>query len=397
MMQSIKTASLPFTARERRWGLVAAIASVTVFGLSVGQGTPLLSLLLEQRGTDATLNGINAAVSFLGVLVGPLLAPRGVRWLGVRNVLLLGFSLDIILVLGLKAFDSVTAWFALRVLLGVVGSCLFTAGEAWINQLSGDVNRGRIIGLYAGALSAGFGIGPLVLSLTGIEGWLPFIANAGITAAAALPLLGVGSASRSFGQERGARPLAMFARAPIILALVAMFGLYESALMTLLPIWGVRIGLSEQLAAATLSAIYAGSIVLQVLIGWLSDRISRIAALRLCGAVGLAGAILLLNVTGSPLMLYGLLFAWGGIASGVYPIVLSMTGDRFRGADLIAANAAMIIAYGLGSLMGPVFGGAAMDIRNPQGLFWLFVLLFIGLLAVTGLLASHSRSATADR
>ena len=83
----------------------------------------------------------------------------------------------------------------------------------------------------------------------------------------------------------------MFARAPAILGAVAVFGLYEAALMALLPIWGVRSGLTERLAAATLSAVYFGSIVLQVLIGWLSDRISRLAALRLCGAVGLVGAI----------------------------------------------------------------------------------------------------------
>ena len=62
--------------------------------------------------------------------------------------------------------------------------------------------------------------------------------------------------------------------------------------MALLPIWGVRIGLSVRLAAATLSAVYFGSIVLQVLIGWLSDRLSRLAALRLCGVVGLLGAML---------------------------------------------------------------------------------------------------------
>ena len=140
----------------------------------------------------------------------------------------------------------------------------------------------------------------------------------------------------------------MFARAPAILGAVAVFGLYESALMALLPIWGVRSGLTERMAAGTLSAVYFGSIVLQVLIGWLSDRVSRLAALRLCGAVGLVGAVALLSVPASPLVLFGLLFVWGGVASGIYPVALSMAGDRFRGGDLVSVNAAMIIAYGLG-------------------------------------------------
>ena len=49
----------------------------------------------------------------------------------------------------------------------------------------------------------------------------------------------------------------------------------------------------------------------------------------------------------------------------------------------MSVNAAMIIAYGLGGLAGPPVGGAAMDIRNPQGLLWLFVVLFAGLLAAS--------------
>ena len=148
---------------------------------------------------------------------------------------------------------------------------------------------------------------------------------------------------------------------------MAVFGLFESALMSLLPIWGVRSGLTERMAAGTLSAVYFGAIALQVLIGWLSDRVSRLAALRLCGAVGLVGAVALLSVPASPLVLFGLLFAWGGVASGIYPVALSMAGDRFRGGDLVSVNAAMIIAYGLGGLVGPAAGRGGDGSPQPAG------------------------------
>src|SRR3954468_8834499 len=136
-MHGTGTTQQPITSSERRWSLAAAIASVTVFGLGIGQGAPLLSLLLELRGTNATLNGLNAGGAFLGVIVGPLLAPRCVRSLGIRNFLLICFALDIAVILAMKVFDSLTAWFALRVLLGLVGSSIFTSGEAWINLLAG--------------------------------------------------------------------------------------------------------------------------------------------------------------------------------------------------------------------------------------------------------------------
>jgi MFS family permease len=389
-MPSTNASRLPEPEHERCWSLAAAIASVTVFGLSVGQAGPLLSLLLEQRGTDATLNGLNAGATFIGVLIGPLLTPRLIRRCGIRDFLLICFALDIALFLAMKPLDSITAWFVLRPLNAAVGSSIFTAGEAWINQLAGDAGRGRILGVYAAALSAGFGLGPLILSVTGVVGWPPFVANAVISALAAVPLAGVRRTASSFGSEGAATPLRMFARAPGIMATVVVFGLYEAALVNLLPIWGVRSGLDQRLTAATLSAVFFGSIVLQVLIGWLSDRLSRLAALRLCGVVGLAGAALLATLTMPPALLFIVLFIWGGTASGIYPVALSIAGDRFRGGDLVSVNAAMIIAYGLGGLVGPPLGGIAMDVRNPQGLLWLFVILFGALVAVL-LIAPQTR------
>jgi len=390
-MAETNAALTPLTPAERRWSLAAAIASASVFGLGIGEGAPLLSLLLETRGTGTTLNGLNAASAFLGVLLGPLLAPYCVRRLGIRDFLLMCFALDIVVVLLVKASGGIAAWFALRMLLGVIGSSIFTASEAWINLLAGDRTRGRVIGLYATGLSAGFGLGPLVLAVTGIAGWPPFIANAVITATAALPLLRVGNLARDFGRERGASPLVMFARAPFIMLAVALFGFYETALLTLLPIWGVRIGLSTRFAAATVSAVYAGAIAAQVLIGWLSDRWARLTVLRLCGGAGLIGAALVMTSAAPSPALFGLLFVWGGIAAGIYPVALGMAGDRFRGGDLLTVNAAIIIAYGLGALLGPALGGAAMDLWNPRGLPALFVLLFALFLAATLLFREPDR------
>jgi MFS family permease len=378
--------------RTRRWSLAAAITSVTVFGLSIGQSVPLLPLLLEQRGTDVTITGLNASATFIGVILGPLLTPRCVRRLGVRDFLLLCFAGDIVLFLAMKAFDSLAAWFVLRAALGLVGSAIFTASEAWINLLAGDAGRGRVIGIYGAALCAGFGIGPLLLSITGIEGWAPFLGNAAITALATIPLFCASDATRSLGGEPGAGMLRIAARAPLILGVVALFGMFEAALMALLPIWAVRSGLGTRQAAAALSTIYIGSIVLQLLVGWLSDKLSRMAALRLCGAVGLAGALALASLRLPPGVLLCLLFVWGGTAAAIYPVALSMAGDRFRGAELVTVNAAIIMAYGCGALAGPVLGGVAMDLRNPQGLPWLFAMLFAGLLSgVVGRIKAATR------
>lgn len=371
------------TPADRRRGLTAAICCVTVFGLSIGEGAPLLSLLLERRHIDALMNGLNAGSAFIGVLLGPLLAPRIVRKLGLQRMLLGCIALDIAGFMTMRVFDGLAAWFVLRIALGLVGSSLFTVSEAWITMLAGDAARGRILGIYAAALSAGFGLGPLLLYFTGIAGWPPFILNAVITAAAAIPLLWIGAAAEGFGREHAANPLAMFARAPFLLFAVVVFGLYETALLNLLPVWGVRVHLSQGTAAAMISAVYIGAIAGQMLVGTISDKVGRRPALLLCVCTGLVGAAIVPLVAGSTFPLFAVLFVWGGIASGIYPVALGMAGDRFAGAELVALNAAIIIAYGFGSLIGPTLAGAAMDAWDPQGLLGYFAALFAMLLLIT--------------
>lgn len=370
--------------RMQRLNLAAAITSVAVFGIGIGQSAPLLSLLLEGRGIDAALSGINAAATFIGVLLGPWIAPAAVRQLGATTALLVSFALDIVLFLSMKAFDSIGAWFVLRFLLGLIGANIFTISEAWINRLAAGEHRGQIVGLYAGALAAGFAIGPLVLSITGVAGWAPFVVNACITAGAMLPLIAVRRNTMDFATQQPATLRSIIARAPLILGAVGLFGLYESALMTLLPVWGVRTGLSDRGAAATMTAIYLGALALQVPLGMLSDRLSRRTALWICGMTGLVGAALLPMLATTHLPLFALLVVWGGVAFGIYPIALSMAGDQFHDAELVAVNAALISAYGLGALAGPILGGVAMDAWNPHGLAALFVVLFAGFTLAVG-------------
>lgn len=363
--------------------LAAAIACVTVFGLSVGLSVPLLSLLLDERGVNPVLTGLNAGAAFIGVLLGPLLTAPSIRRIGVRPHLILCLALDIVVFLALRVFQGLGAWFVLRMALGLIGSGIFTASEAWINRLAGDANRGRVVGAYAAALGAGFGLGPLLLWLTGIAGWAPFIANGAIGLAAMIPLMLAGGEAARLSWDRPPSPFRMIRRAPFLLFAVAMFGFYETSAMAILPLWGVRIGLTPTEAAGTISAIYFGTVVLQVPLGAYSDRAGRRAALLLCAGVGVAGAALLPLAADHVAGLAALLLVWGGLASGIYPIALGIAGDRFRGGELLSANAALVMAYGTGSLAGPFLGGAALDAWSPGGFPAFLATVFLGLGGVT--------------
>ena len=237
--------------------------------------------------------------------------------------------------------------------------------------------------IYATVLSATLGVGPLLLPITGIAGWPPIIANALLALFAGLPLL---ATPIRLGLAEDAAPLGLVALAaalPAVPAAVVVFGLFEGATLALLPVWGVQIGLSPDLAASTLSAIYFGGIVFLLPLGWASDRIARLGVLRICGVAAFLGGALIPFLGGSMIAIFLALFLWGGFAGALYPVALSMAGDRFRGPQLVAANAAVVICYGVGSLAGPELGGAAMTLSGPHGLMWLVALAVLIFLPAT--------------
>jgi MFS family permease len=316
--------------------------------------------------------------------------PWAARVLGAKPLMLGCLGAGLVCFALMMLSDNLPLWFVLRFGMGVAGSGLFTASEAWIGSLAVDRDRGRIMAIYATVLSATLGVGPLLLPFTGIAGWPPIIANALLALLAGLPLL---ATPIRLGLAEQTAPLglaALTAALPVVLAAVVVFGLFEGATLALLPVWGVQTGFSPDLAAATLSAIYFGGIALQLPLGWASDRIARLTVLRICGVVAFLGGALIPFVGASMTATFLALFVWGGFAGALYPVALSMAGDRFRGQQLVAANAAVVMCYGFGSLAGPIFGGAAMTLAGPHGLMWLVALAVLIFLPATFLRGRQS-------
>jgi MFS family permease len=268
----------------------------------------------------------------------------------------------------LPVFDTLGAWYPLRFALGIGIGILFVVSETWINQITPDEKRGRIMGIYGAVLAAGFATGPVLIRFTGIEGALPFIVAAAVTATAALPPLLFGRDAPALA-GRPAGGLGHFLRAaPTAMAGVFLFGFLEGAWGSFLPLYGVRGGLDVGDSALLLSALLAGAIILQIPIGWLADRMDRRRLLMFCAAAAALGGAGLPVAFAAGAVLWLWLFVTGGLAEGVYTASLTILGERFRGPDLAAASAALVMMYSMGSLVGPPVAGAAMDLWDPHGL-----------------------------
>lgn len=372
------------SSEQRRRGLVAAISVATVAGIGLSMLYPLLSLALERMGAATTTVGVLAMVGSVAALVVTPMIPLGIRRIGVMPLLVGAVSVAIGCTLAFHALPEVWIWFPLRFVNSAALILLFVVSEIWINQLAEAHHRGRVLGIYVACFSAGAAVGPALLFAIGTEGWLPYLAVAGTMAIAALPLAFVRGVTPVFHDEPS-MPFSHFVVAAPLAGLAALaYGAAETSLIHLLPIFGVRSGLSPERAALLLSLYGVGNVVLQLPIGWVADRVDRRRLLLGCAAVGAAGGVALPWAIGVPVVLEVGIILWGGVVVGIYTIGLAVLADRFRGSDLAAANSAFIFLYSIGMLVGPPAAGVAMDVWDPNGLGGAIAAMFVAYLVAAG-------------
>lgn len=368
------------TPRLRRRNLIAVITSMAVTTLIYGLSMPLLALALNHQGVDPALIGLSTASQFLaGFAVAPF-APRFMRAPGPAVSMLCAIGVSLLVFLLLPVFPNVWAWFPLRFVLGAAGSYLWMAGDAWVNQVAEEHSRGRVVALYSMATAAGFASGPLLLTRTGSTGALPFLVSAVVVGVSALPLLlAVGIAPRLEGRASRRMP-GYLLLAPVAMFICATYAAAEGILLAFLPIYGLQLGVAEKSALYLITVMGLGGIACQLAIGWLADRMDRMLLTALCAGAIVAGtAGLPLGFAHPPWnALY--MFLYGGALGALYTMGVVLMGERFRGADLAAASALYGVMWGVGSIVGPPLGGAALELWPPHGMPAVVALLFLAFL-----------------
>ena len=368
-----------------RWlSIGAAIASISVVGIAIGLGVPLLSFILEGRGHSATMIGLNTAVAGIASIAAaplatPLAARFGVVWTMLAMILVGAFAF-----LGFYFATSFWMWFPLRAILHVALTILFILSEFWISMSAPPHRRGFVLGVYATVLSLGFAFGPWLYAQMGSTGFLPFGVTFVVVLLAAIPVLAAAGESPEI--HTGDEPVGFFRYiwlVPTATAAVLVFGAVETGGFALFPIYGNRIGYSESDAALLLSMIGLGNVILQIPLGMLSDRIGdRRILLAACAAVGLIGMLALPWFATNWAIAAAVLFVWGGVVAALYTVGLAHLGTRLTGRELASANAAFVFCYGFGMLVGPQAIGIGMDLIGPDGFGYSLALFFAAYIAL---------------
>lgn len=347
--------------------LVAAIAAISVAGAGFGHSLPLFSVLLETYEASDFVIGSNTAFAAIAALLGAPFYPRLIARIGIRLFLLLSLAIMVLpYLLVFWAGERIWLWYPLRFIFSLGGAGLFAGSEIWINGLAPDRVRGKVIGIYATCLSLGFAGGPLILRVTGYEGFVPFLAGAAVFSLAAVPLLIARSPVVS-KEDHGSIFTPMF-RMPVIFGAAAMFAGVESAMLIFLPVLALELGHGVGVGAQGLTVYGIGLVAAQFPIGQLADRYPPRLVVAGCAAASALFAVTVPLVQQDIRLLYGALFAWGGALGGIYTAGLVVVGNRFKGTALAAANTGFVFAYAAGAVLGPFVAGTSRTLLGADGM-----------------------------
>ncbi|HEY1972366.1 MAG TPA: MFS transporter [Pseudonocardia sp.] len=205
---------------------------VAIAVCAVGWGANQFTALLPMYRTDLHLSGPTAQATFacyvLGLVPGLLLGGPAADRHGRRAVLLPATGLSVLSGLVLIAGQLGIGWLFLgRLFAGIASGGAFSAGTAWLKELSEPVSTSVSSGQGARratvAMTLGFGVGPLVAGA--VAQWAPapgplaYLPHLALALAAIGLLLGTPDGRR---QPSAARPDRRFTGVPIALRRAAL-------------------------------------------------------------------------------------------------------------------------------------------------------------------------------
>lgn len=359
------------SSRYTFWVLIIVVA---VAGANQGLTIPLLAVLLENRGVSSVVNGLNATALYIGVvLVSPWLEIP-LRRIGYRNTIFWGLVLLTGATLLVPLFSSLTVWFVLRLLMGVGDSTLHYASQMWVTKIASAKNRGRDLSLYGLAFAVGFGVGPLGLNLLPFGLWVPFGALLILYAAAYMLLARIKNEFPDAIQQTEKKQnkyVTVLRLGWLALIPSFLYGFMETSLNGSFPVYALRTGLSLEWVSLLLPEFILGSVILQMPLGALSDRVGRKQVMFVCALIGALAFFLFPLAQENVWLMMFLLAAAGAAVGSFYSLGLAFAADILPASLIPTAGIVAGIHFGIASILAPGVNGYLMQVWEPWTMFWL--------------------------
>lgn len=368
---SASTPPLPNSVPTRfNWGLISVFGS-TLFQLSgIFMLSPWLLLMLKDREVSTTMAGLFAATTWLGVFVITPFASALTQRLGRRPSMWLASLVPVLAAVGFLATEVLWVWFVLQLLAGIAGGLRWVLAEAFIAEFAPPAQIGKYIGTYATMVGLTFVIGPTLLAWLGATSpyalWLVIgLLFIGLGWTALIPQLPPDHDTHTARVGLHGLWHAVLAH-PVIMLAGFLGGFFELGLASILPLYGLALGLSASTAALLVSVSGLGGTLAALPAGMAADRFASPAQGRRTLMAGFAVLILLSSAAlflqpYVPLLVWPVVFAWGAAGGVLYTLAMIDIGAREKGITLVNSTAVLVLTYTLGGLVASAASGALIQ------------------------------------
>jgi len=284
------------------------------------------------------------------------------------------------------------SWTILRVLIGFCMSGVYVTAESWLNDAATNQTRGKVLSAYMMAQTLGI-IGAQGLLTLGDAGTSVLFIGASILVSISFaPIL---LSVTTVPAVEVARPMALrnlFTGSPLGTVGIFLLGTVYATQSGMGAVFGSQIGLTPTQIALFVAMLFAGALVLQYPIGWLSDRVDRRKLIFGSAALGATFCAVGWVTEGGlvPLMISA--FFAGGVTTPLYALFLAYTNDSLAAEDMPSASGGLVFTFGLGAIAGPLLTGWVMGMLGPFA-FWLVLGVTFASIAVYALYRMTQRAA----
>lgn len=346
-----------------------------------GMNALLLPVRGGQEGFSAFSLGLLGTGWALGFVTGCLVVSKLVARVGhIRSYSVMA-SLAALAVLTSLLLLTPYAWVPLRALSGFCFAGAAMIVESWLNEQVDRESRGKVFGVYQMVNLTATTAGQLVLTVGDTRGYLFFVVAAMVYAMALIPTAAFST--------RAPKPLVasklnlkeLWVNSPVAVVSVVLMGVSNSSFGTLAAVFAAQMQLPlTQVALFVALPVLAGAII-QVPVGAISDRIDRRIVMIIIGFLGVAADLLFIFFAGpSHYALIGFSLMFGMAIFTMYPLAVAHANDHAPAEGYVRTSGGLLLLFGIGSIVGPLMAGLAMELRGPSGLFMVTLVAHVGVI-----------------
>lgn len=357
--------------------MIATLAPVGALLLSVAlllTGNGLQGTLLPVRASLENFGplsiGVMGSAYYVGFVAGCVLTPKLIRRVGHIRLFTAMVAVASVVPLLHAILVGAPGWWLLRGMTGLCMAGLYLIIESWLNERATPENRGMIFTTYTTVNFSVITLGQMLMLADDPLRFHLFSLASILVSLAAVPVALTRSPQPAPISSARLNLRSLYRVSPVGVAGVLTVGLANGAFWGVAPAFASQMGLSVPQIAWFMSATVIGGALSQWPFGRLSDRMDRRKTILIACALACAAALLLIFAgVAMPTMMIAAAFMFGVFSFPLYALSAAHANDMAKDVDFVAIAGGLLLINGVGSVIGPVIGGIAMDRFGPLGLF----------------------------